>query len=158
MKTRFWALLVLVSMVAVGSQGPQGAGGKEERDPGAVYLYEQTAQGVIQVNGGLHAERVYVVYRPELETWVYMKTDLEGKFPSPPEVIGTGTVLPGAAVGAHVPGRHYRLTSQGTWVPTRDEEKLSLLVLGKEPTVRTIARHPMGAFKLKAVGDSKPIP
>ena len=125
--------------------------GGDNKDFSQRYLYEETAKNsiLVDIKEELLPDRVYIVFSEELKEWVYVKTDAAGKCSNPPEVLGVGTVLEGSMIGSSRVSTHYRLTSQGTWAPTKDPLNIQVMSLGETPMVRVTEFFPTETFQVK---------
>lgn len=119
-----------------------------------LYLYEHFRKDSSLATGKPLPNRVYVRFIPEMDEWVFVKSDADGKFADPPEVLVTGTILPGYYLGTGSDSR-LRFDAGAKWTPTSDPELHRVIVLAKPPKLRTVEFFAEEKFKLETVSGEK---
>ena len=119
---------------------------KKKTDPGLVvegyiskgiFLYDAASGQSLPVTGSPKPNRIHVRFSAEFNDWVFVLSDLRGKFPDPMEVLVTGAVVNGESVGA--PGGRYLFQPGGRWVSTNEPRRLRIIVLGDIPSYKTVS-------------------
>lgn len=119
-----------------------------------VFEYDVTDNDSRIVKGQPRANRVHVRFVPELNDWVFVVTDLFGRFPKPLEVLVSGSVLSGDMLGTSF-NRRYKFMPGPRWIATRDQRKLRLLVLDDPPRFKQVTFESFGTRRLEFVNPKR---
>ena len=84
--------------------------------------------------------RVYAIFVPEEEGWFFTLTTAHSSFTIPLELFRAETVVPATSLGSkRNPYQRFKLTEEGKWITTKEEEKYSLWLFSNPPTVKEIS-------------------
>lgn len=76
--------------------------------------------------------RVHYKFVKEIGKWAYTRATKKGTFPSPLQVLATGTVVNGAQLGAKTK-TNYQLEPDGSWKPTKKDREYHVWKFSKPP-------------------------
>lgn len=81
-------------------------------------------------------------------------TDTEGNFPTPFKILFRGSTIPGFYLGAKQYDQHFRLSSEGVWLP-KDEDEIHIFEIFSTPRLLQAIYYPIEKNK-KFAPEKKP--
>ncbi len=101
------------------------------------FLFDYGSNRSILLEGDPKPNRIYVSFNEAFNDWVFVLSDIHGKFPQPTEVLVTGSVVEGDQIGAPSNQRFVFVTG-GRWLASQEPRHLRLIVLGQIPSYKTV--------------------
>lgn len=152
MKTKrfFFAAFLALGIFII----PPASAAKKKKEVGAagtkgLFLFDGASGQAAPVDGKPRPNRIYVRFSPEFNDWVFVLSDLYGRFPDPMEVLVAGSVTSGESIGAA--GGRYVFQPGGRWISTTEPRRLRYIVLGEIPSYKTVFYEPATESRIEFV-------
>ena len=151
MKT-FWVIFLFGCLFAVMSGADETPanrllkGAKQKKSINrAPKLYDlKTSEARPIQSDTLLPRRVYLVFAPGVDQWIWTISTSSGKFSAPMEILESGAILNATLLGGMYAVDRYRLSDEGRWLPTDEDEHHNFIVLSDPPRRKWVAfNHPL---------------
>jgi hypothetical protein len=151
----------LLAIMSGAEEGPvnrllQGAKSKKKISH-APKLYDLRTEEARPIQStDLLPHRAYLLFVETENRWVWTITTTAGKLSNPMEILAFESVVNSTFLGGLYPSDRYRLSKEGRWIRTEEEERHNLLVLSDPPRLKWITfNHPLPNAKREIGAESR---